>query len=227
MKTYAMMPYWLEYEGDKEISERKGLQKLGGRCLLNYTLELLDRSPSIQETFVYASSPKILEFIEAGINVTYLPRAPSLDGEIVPIEDIIAAFLAETDAEVVVLLHPTSPFLQAESLEDCIHAVTSGAYESACTAFLFQKFAWFKGTPLNYDIGAPTPNLRRVAPVIIEQSSLYVFTRTMFLSRSKRIDSDGYFRFISHFEGHEVSEEKDLELARLIVNSGMFELSGK
>lgn len=227
MKTYAMMPYWLNYEGDKDISERKGLQKLGGRCLLNYTLELLGRSPSIDKTFVYASSPNILEFIEDNIDFNFLRRDPALDGESVRIEDIIAAFLAETDAEVVVLLHPTSPFLQLESLEDCVRAVTSGEYESACTAFQFRKFAWFEGAPLNYELEAPTPNLRDVSPVVIEQSSLYVFTRKMFLARSKRIGSDGYFRFISHFEGHDVAEEKDLEIARLIVNSGMFELSSK
>lgn len=227
MKTYALMPYWLEYEGDKEISSRKGLQKLGGRCLLNYTLGLLGRSPSVDETFVYASSPKVLEFIEEGIDYTYLERDPALDGENVPIEEIIAAFLADTDADVVVLLHPTSPFLQLESLEDCIEAVTSGRYRSACTAYRFRKFAWFAGEPLNYRMDATTPNLRDVEPVFIEQSSLYVFTREMFLSRSKRIDREGYFRIISHFEGHEVAEESDLEIARLIVNSGMFDLSAK
>lgn len=221
------MPYWLEYEGDKEISARKGLQRLGGRCLLNYSLELLGRSRSVDEIFVYASSPRILEFIEEGIDYTFLQRDPSLDGENVPIEDIIAAFLADTDAEVVVLLHPTSPFLQLESLEDCLQAVISGKHGSACTAYRFRKFAWFEGAPLNYDMEAPTPNLRDVEPVLIEQSSLYVFTREMFLSKGKRIDGNGYFRIISHFEGHEVSEENDLEIARLIVNSGMFDLSGK
>lgn len=220
MKIVGFMPYWMDYL--PEAKSKKGLQKLGGRHLLNYTLSLLNQSKLINETVIYSSNPQILDFIEPDLEYSFLKRPDFLDDPEISIEQIISEFLKKTDADVIVLLHPNSPFLQLSSLNECVEAVSSGQYGSAFTAYKFKKFAWFKGEPLNYSLKEQTPSLTEITPVIIEQSSLYAFSRKTFIENNKRVSSEPFIKFINHFEGHEVHEPEDIEIAELIVNSGMF-----
>lgn len=222
MKIVGFMPHWMNYSSDEQPLAKKGLQRLGGRYLINYSLHLLNESNLIDETTIFASEPTVLEYLEPKLEYTFCKRPRYLDDNGIAIEQIIGEFLKKSDADIIVLLHPNSPFLQIETLNDCIEAVRSGAYDSAFTAYQFKKFAWFQNAPLNYSLSAPTPSLRDIEPVTIEQSSLYVFSRKTFLERNKRIGSNPFIKFINHFEGHEVNEPKDLEIAELIVNSGMF-----
>lgn len=222
MKIVGLMPYWMNYSASENLPRQKGLQRAGGRYLINYSLHLLNSSARIDETVVFASSPSILEYIEPKLEYTFCERPRFLDDDDISIDQIIEEFIKTVDADIFVLLHPKSPFLQINTLSECIEAVCSGRYDSAFTAYQFKKFAWFKGRPLNYSLSFPTPNLRDIEPITIEQSSLYVFSRKAFLNGHKRIGSTPFIKFINHFEGHEVSEPEDFEIAELIVNSGMF-----
>jgi CMP-N-acetylneuraminic acid synthetase len=222
MKIVGFMPHWMNYSTAEDTLPLKGLQRLGGRYLINYSLHLLNSSELIDETVVFSSTPAILDYIEPKLEYTFSKRPRFLDDNDISIEQIIDEFIKKTDADIIVLLHPKSPFLQISTLNECIEAVRSGRHDSAFTAYQFKKFAWFKGAPLNYSLSLPTPNLRDIEPITIEQSSLYVFSRQEFLGRHKRIGSAPFIKLINHFEGHEVNEPEDLEIAELIVNSGMF-----
>lgn len=220
MKTVAFVPYWLDYRPNQK--EHKNLKKLGGKYLINYTLRLLNKVPQIDQTYIYCSDTKVLDYLDGDTDYEYLQRPTSLDSENVAIEDIIDAFLAQVDADVVVLIHPNSPFLQPDTLSKCIDAVKFGGYDSALTAFRFQKLSWFDDKPLNYSLDKPIPKLSTITPVIFEQSSVYVFRRDAYNERRKRIGKNPFFNFIDHFEGHEVNTPDDYAIAELIVNSGMF-----
>lgn len=120
------------------------------------------------------------------------------------------------------MLHPNSPFLSSKTITECLSQVKNGVYDSAFSAYKYQKFAWFNNTPLNYSLQTETPNLGDIKPVTIEQSSLYIFKKETLLQYSKRIGSTPYIHFINHFEGHEIITNEDFEMAELIVNSGMY-----
>lgn len=220
MKTVAFVPYWLGYRQNQK--EHKNLKKLGGKYLINYTLQLLNKVPQVDQTYIYCSDIKILDYLDNNANYEYLQRPASLDTEDAAIEDIIDAFLAQVEADVVVLIHPNSPFLQPKTLSKCIDAVKSEGYDSALTAFRFEKLSWFNDKPLNYSLDKPIPKLSSITPVIFEQSSVYVFRRDSYYESRKRIGKNPFFNFIDHFEGHEVNTPDDYTIAELIVNSGMF-----
>jgi CMP-N-acetylneuraminic acid synthetase len=127
-----------------------------------------------------------------------------------------------SDADIIIMMHPNSPFLQASTIQECVNEVVTGEHDSAFTAYEYKKLTWFNGKPLNYILDEATPHLSQLPPVIFEQSALYVFSRSSYLTHHNRIGSNPFVKIINHFEGHEVNELEDYEIAELIVSSGMY-----
>lgn len=224
MKVVGFIPFWGGYHKNEGGNVPRNLKKVGGRYLINYSIELLNKISCIDDVIVYASEPEITNYIEDGLKYAYIERPPILDRDDVGIGDIISAFLEISNGDIIVLLHPNSPFLQVSTVEDCIEKVKSGEYDSAFTAYSYTKFAWYNSEPLNYSLEEPTPQIKNVTPVVFEQSSLYIFSREMFLRRNNRIGEKPYIKYINHFEGHDINDPEDYEIANLIVNAGMYGL---
>ncbi|KZZ58311.1 MAG: hypothetical protein MK096_07610 [Oleiphilaceae bacterium] len=221
MKVVAFIPFWMGYHSQTGAPINRATKKLGGLPLINYSLNVLASSELIAESVIFSSSNEIEEYIE-GPSYSIIKRPKFLDDNGISIEQIIEEFLKLSDADVFVLMHPNSPFIQLESIETCIQEVVEGRADSAFTAHTFKKFCWHKGRPLNYSLDLPTPQLKDIEPVILEQSSLYVFTRSIFEKERKRVGGKAYIHNVNHFEGHDLIEDEDFEIAELIVNSGMF-----
>ena len=221
MKVTALIPYWLDYQKN-DIGIHKNLKKLGGKYLINYSIKLLNSISNIHETVVFCSDDKIKNYIDDNLAYEFVQRDKLLDNDNVSIDEVIKSYLDTTDTDIVVLLHPNSPFLTSNTVNECLSKVLSKEYDSAFTAYYFNKLSWYKGKPLNYSLDYPTPQTTELNPVVIEQSSLYVFSRESFNLYNKRIGKTPYIWNINHFEGLEVSSQEDFEIAELIVNSGMY-----
>ena len=221
MKVSAFIPYWLDYQVDMS-GKHKNLKKLGGKYLINYSIDLLNSVQEINDVIVFCSDESINTYIDQDLQYRFVKRDKCLDDKDVSIDAIIKSFLETNDSDVIVLLHPNSPFLSSDTLSDCLKQVISQKHDSSFTAYSFHKLAWFENKPLNYSLNEETPKLNSLEPVIIEQSSLYVFTRESFAIHNKRIGSSPYIKSINHFEGLEVESDEDFEIAELIVNSGMY-----
>lgn len=217
MRTVGLIPFWFNNGNSRDI------KKLAGKYLIEYTVSLLNASDLIDETIIYASNKKILDYIDPELSVKYLQRDTKLDGEDVLIEEIIESFFQDYSAQTIVLLHPYSPFLTKETLNNCIRKVQNKEYDSAFSAIESKKFTWYKNTPLNFDREKKSPKLKDLNSIISEQGLLYVIDRERFMKQKSRIGNNPYIHIINHFEGHEINEQKDFEIAELIVNSGMFQ----
>ena len=200
----------------------KNIKPLGGIPLVNYSVRTLNRVPFIEETALFASEPSICQYLEPGTQCRFIRRPSFLDSQTTTIQDLIREFLAVCPADIVVLLHITSPFLRHETITECIEAVRSGRHDSALTVLELRKFCWFRGKPLNYSLDHPTPRTQDVDPVYVEQSSLYVFRSKVFHETGQRISQNPYFKHIDHFEGHDIDTEEDFRVAELIVNTGLY-----
>lgn len=218
MRTVALVPAKLK-------SDRvpfKNIKELGGIPLVNYTIRTLNKVSSIDEIIIFASEPSICNYLQHGLKYTFLERPEYLDSQEAKIQDIIREFLKKTDADTIVLYHITSPFLRAETVSDCIEKVNSGKYDSAFSAYEIKKFCWYKGRPLNYSLDISTPRTQDIDPVIVEQSSLYVFKKEVFEKTGQRISEKPYIKLIDHFEGHDIDTAEDFRIAELIVDTGFF-----
>ena len=83
MKTVGLIPFWFNDGNNRDI------KKLAGKYLIEYTVSLLNSSSLIDETIVYSSSEKILDYIDIELQVKHLKRAIKLDHKKILIEDII------------------------------------------------------------------------------------------------------------------------------------------
>lgn len=209
---------------NSERLPRKNVKNLGGIPLINYTVRAFNKVSLIDDVVVYASEPSICNYIQHGLQYRFLERPAFLDTQEAKIQDIIREFLQKDPAEIIVLLHITSPFLKPQTISECVEKVASGAYDSAFTAYEIRKFCWFRGAPLNYSLDEPTPRTQDIDPVIVEQSSLYVFRREVFEKTGQRISANPYIKFIDNFEGHDIDTPADFRIAELIVNTGLYEL---
>lgn len=221
MKVVTLIPFWLNYKYlDGSLVDRS-LVNIGGRTLISRTIRMANFVNSIEETFVFSSNDEIVKYIDDECRYIFLERGKFLDSDMASIEVIIENFLQKIDAEIVVLIHPKSPFIKPQTIQDCIEKVTTGEFDSAFLASSIQKYAWFKGERLNYSSDFDTPFLSDLNPILVETSSVYVFTRKMFDKHRKRIGLRPYIKKIGHFEGFEVERKDDLEVAELIVNTGL------
>ena len=225
MKILSLIPYWREYSFPERSIVNRDTVLLGGRALINYTIDVAKQVDAIDDVIIYSSSDDVISLIKNKEQCSFLMRDKALDAHDVSIEDVIEQFLADSDADIVVLMHPKNPFLKKETIASCVEQVKSGKYDSALVVSVARKLAWFDGKPLNYTPVKTTPNLSSIEPVILESSSLYIFTRELFEKTRSRIGGNPFMMEIGHFEGFEVDREEDYKVAELIINSG-FEYTG-
>lgn len=223
MKVVALIPYWDEYRFPEQSVSNRDTIKIGGHSLIERTVMLLQDIDQVDDIVIYSSNEQVQELFDDSLKYSFLKRDESLDHDNISIEDIIENFLKETEADVVLLVHPKCPFLRPDSVQDCINKVARGSFDSAFFCSKHKKLAWFNGKPLNHSLISKghTPSLSTLEPVIFESSSVYVFTRKLFESTRRRIGSNPYMKFLGHFEGFEIDRIDDYEIAELIINAGL------
>jgi len=215
MRIVGLIPSKL----NSERLPRKNILPLAGAPLVNYVLKTLNEVRSIHETIIFASEPSITKYIDPGLSYRFLKRPAYLDTQQAKVQDFISEFLKLDTADIIVLLHITSPFIRPTTVEDCIQQVASGKYDSAFAALAMRKFCWFMGKPLNYALDQATPRTQDLEPVIVEQSGLYVFRRGLFEKHKQRVSAQSYIHLVDKYEGHDIDTPKDFELAELILKN--------
>lgn len=223
MKVVAMIPYWEQYKfPDKNIINRDTLN-IGGHSLLERMISICNQVEEIEETVIYSSNEQALDSLDKGLSFNFQKRSTELDGQHVSIEDIIERFLLSFDTDVMVLVHPRCPFIKPSSIADCVRKVCIEHYDSAFIATQYKKLAWFNGKPLNYSLkkGESTTNVSDIEPVILESSSVYVFTKSLFNKTRRRISKKPFVNLVGSFEGFDIESVDDYEIADLILNAGL------
>lgn len=215
MKVVGFVPSKL----NSQRLPRKNIRELGGMPLINYVLRTLSAVSEIDDIVVYASDDAVMAAVEDPGSCRYVQRPIELDGDDATVQDFVGWFLRDVECDVVVLLHATSPFLSVETVSECTRAVVSGRHESAFAAEEIRRFAWFGGKPLNYRLDRPTPRTQDLAPVVVEQSGLYVFTRELFERTGRRIAENPFIKVVDATEGHDIDTPEEFALAELIVGA--------
>ena len=85
MRTVALVPARL----NSERVPFKNIKELGGIPLVNYTIKALNNVSSIDDIIIYASEPKICEYIQHGLRYKFVKRPDFLDTQEAKIQDII------------------------------------------------------------------------------------------------------------------------------------------
>ena len=212
MKTVAFVPLRL----NSQRVAGKNLRLLGGEPLMCHILRTLAGIGEIDEVYAYCSDERICEYLPRGVR--FLRRSPGLDRDTTLGREIYDSFTADVEADLYVLAHATSPFIRAETVADALRHVRSGEYDSAFSAEKIQTFAWFEGRPLNYALD-DIPRTQTIEPVYIETSAFFIFPRTLWCGRGRRIGEKPYMAVVDRIEGLDIDNPEDFTMAEIIAAS--------
>jgi CMP-N-acetylneuraminic acid synthetase len=181
-----------------------------GQPLFHSILRSLAAVETIDEIFVYCSSPEIADLLPDGVR--HLTRSRDLDRSETRINEVIAAFVDEVEADVYVLAHATAPFLGVDSIRRMIEAVVSGGHDSALSVVPLREFLWKDGAPFNYD-PVSIPRTQDLDPMFAETSGAYVFPRDLARGSGRRVGHRPALIEVSKIEAVDIDEEVDFRIA--------------
>ncbi len=212
MKTVAFVPIRL----NSQRVSGKNLRLLGGEPLMCHILRTLTRVEGIDEVYVFCSDERIVELLPEGVR--FLKRSAELDRDTTLGREIYDAFTARVEADLYVLAHATSPFIQPETIAGALDKVRSGEYDSAFSAEKIQTFAWYEGRPLNYALDN-IPRTQTIEPVYIETSAFFIFPRELWCAHHRRIGDRPYMAVVERVEGLDIDYPEDFAMAEIIAAS--------
>jgi CMP-N-acetylneuraminic acid synthetase len=201
----------------KENSERlpqKNMLYIGEYRLFEWAIRAALATEILDELILFSSTSIFLDSTSIrSEKLTWLERPSFLDLNSSSITEVLTLFCEFSDADIVVLLHATSPFITPATINLGVNAVSSGNYDSAFATLDIQKFAWYRGKPLTYEPSDLLPRTQDLDPIKIEQSGLYIFKRVDFLKSKSRIGQNPYFLDLKFPENIDIDEQSDFEIA--------------
>jgi CMP-N,N'-diacetyllegionaminic acid synthase len=213
--------------GSKGIP-KKNLAPLCGYPLLAWSIFAASRTACIDRVIVSTDSSEFAsEALHFGAEVYERDSELATDsvGVFEVVYDLRETLTAEgEDARLYVVLEPASPFRTAALIEDCVAPLAAGLADSTMT---FRPCRTNPHRAWRIDAGVATPFLndamswsrRQDLPAAFEVSGeVYAFdcnlldseTRSFYVGRARPVTIKG-------FEGTDIDEPIDLELARLLM----------
>lgn len=210
MKTVAMIPVKLNNE---RIPGKNIKCFSDGTPLMSFIQKACLNAVTVDEVYIYCSTPEVKRYILPGIN--FLQRPAFLDSDKVNCNDIIREFIKKIESDIYVVSHATGPFTQSESIDRCVRAVAGGQYDSAFLAKRIQEFLWRNGKALNFD-PQYFPRTQDLTPIYSESPGAYVFWKETFKKYGRRVGINPYICEISEIESRDIDYPDDFDMADVI-----------
>jgi CMP-N-acetylneuraminic acid synthetase len=204
----------------KRLSERvpgKNLRPFHGRPLYHWVVNTLRLSRFVEEIVVNTDSEEIARGAEE-LGARILWRPDHLLGHMVGIMPLIEYDLSQTKGEHFLQTHSTNPLLTTETVDAAVAAFfLSGDHDSLFTVTPVQsRFYWPDGRPVNHD---PNNLVRTqdLPPIYEENSCMYIFTRSGFMTHGHRVGSRPIMFPMSGEEAVDIDEPIDFAVAEALM----------
>jgi CMP-N-acetylneuraminic acid synthetase len=151
--------------------------------------------------------------------VQIIPRPEKIQGDFVPMNEIIAYDLDRLEGEHFLQTHSTNPLLRPETINKAIEAYFSdlNKFDSLFSVTRMQtRFYWSNGKSVNHN---PQELLRTqdLPPIFEENSNFYIFSKTSFLNAgNNRIGLKPQMFEMDKLEAIDIDDPEDFELAEIL-----------
>lgn len=210
MQNVAIVPIKLR---NRRLPGKNLMPLADGSTLLHRAVTTLGMVRGLDRVIVFSSSKELAPLVR-DLGAEHLLRNPRLDEDSASSNDILSEFTDQVRADRYVLVHATSPFLRASSVEAGLEAM-AGDYDSAFTAVRKHDFFWVGGVP-NYDPRS-IPRTQDLEPLLIETSGFYAFESDVFRIGQRRIGDNPYVVEVSSLEAVDVDEQEDMDIANALI----------
>ena len=192
----------------------KSIKCLNGQTLIERAIETLNDVPEIDETILYCSDDSISDHISKDLSYRQIERPDYTNDDTSSFNDVLDSAISRINTEYIVFLCCTSPFVKPETISEMIQKIKKSSYDSSFAAREDSAFCWFNGAPLNYALIGPVPRTQDLVPVSVETSGLYIFSKTLFKSYSRRIGFNPYIKSLGIIESWDIDTPEDFIIAK-------------
>lgn len=198
---------------------KKSVAPLNGIPLLNYALGTMTEVVGLDKIIVY-SHDDLTEYIKPELveYLTIIKRPAWMDGDNVTFCDIMSEAINHVVGDYVLFFTVTAPFIQPSTVSHMVRDVMHGEHDSAFLATELKSFCWYKGEPLNYELD-DVKRTQQLNPLIVETSSLYIFSKRLFKETGRRIGYNPYINVVDAIEGFDIDYPADLKIANAVANN--------
>lgn len=209
-----------------ERVEGKNYRPFAGRPLYTYILETLTECPEISRIVVDTDSPVIMGGVAAEFpNVTLIERPVELRGDFVSMNKVLEHDVTIVPARYYVQTHSTNPLLRSETISAAIQQFLASFpdHDSVFSTTPIQTRLWDGDCrPLNHNFGELI-RTQDLEPWYEENSCIYLFERSRFLSAGHRIGEAPSMFVMDPIEAWDIDEESDFITGEYLLgamNSG-------
>ncbi|MHA1592733.1 MAG: cytidylyltransferase domain-containing protein [Candidatus Heimdallarchaeaceae archaeon] len=196
--------------GSKGI-KRKNIVNLNGYPLIAYTI-MASLGMGIKNTYVSTEDQEIKEIAKM-YGAKVIDRPMKLAGDDSSTEDVIEHFLTKIDADIVVLIQPTSPMVLPIDIEKGVIKFVKEKYDSLFSAVkVNDMLMWDQDmVPINYDPKNRMTRQTREGYFLIENGAFFVFTKKMFLREKCRFGGKIGYSEMPFWHSFQIDNKDDLK----------------
>ena len=197
----------------------KNYRDFAGRPLYHYIISSLLACPVIDEVVIDTDSPKIMEDATQHFpQVRLIKRPDHLTDDTTPMNDVLLNDVAQIESEYYLQTHSTNPLLSAGTISQAVEEFLANypMYDSLFAVTRVQARLWDSlARPMNHN---PAILLRTqdLPPVYMENSCLYIFTRSQLETGHNRIGGRPLMFEMDRNEAWDIDEELDFKIAEFL-----------
>lgn len=195
----------------------KSIRCIEDESLINRAIKTLNQVDETENIILSCSDLGIKDFIDKNLKYSFIKRDTKLNGNHTTFNEVLDSVIEDMDTDYIIFLSCTSPFIKASTISEMINKIEYQNYDSAFSATEHKSFCWFNGKPLNYETVYGIPRTQDLQPVLIETSSLYIFSKEMYKTYNRRIGFKPFIKILDYSESIDIDTIADLEMAELIA----------
>jgi CMP-N,N'-diacetyllegionaminic acid synthase len=210
---------------------RKNVRPIGGKPLLQYTIEAAAQCTGITRHIVNTEDPEIREVaLSLGVHVQGRPECFWHDNTFQEVDRLLQWSVQDLEAsgppiDIVVLLYATSPLRPAHVIDECIGLVVSEGFDSALTLREDRSYLWRRNDagstvePVNYDPAKRGPNQLEGWNQWVENKAVYAMKKDLLMRTGCRLGGRIGFVPMSKWQSIDIDTPDDFRIAEQLLLS--------
>jgi CMP-N-acetylneuraminic acid synthetase len=204
---------------DSERVPGKNYRPMAGLPLYRHIVEALLGCPDIAQIVIDTDSDTIKrDAAEAFPSVVVLDRPERLRDGNIPMNDVLLNDVRQVPADLYLQTHSTNPLLRPSTIQRAIRDFREHPeHDSLFSVTRIQARLWSaESEPMNHD-PAVLIRTQDLAPVFLENSCLYLFTRELLEERGTRIGANPLLFEIDRDEASDIDTEQDFRVVEALM----------
>jgi len=201
--------------------KQKNLRLINGKPLITYAINAAKHATTLSEIYVNSESD-IIGKIAFDNGVKFYKRDPLLSTDTATSEQFNYDFINGTNADVLVMINPVSPLIEAVDIDNVVNFFLRNEYDTVITIREEKLQAFCNNKPINFNPHSMLPRTQDIPPIQMCAWSICVWrTKTFIQSYEKK----GYAVFsgkvgfypLSLLKSVKISTEEDFLLAEALL----------